>query len=97
MTFDECCVIDMIYTVDPQTRWGASFVCGHKTACVLRKIVDQNGRFLWADGLAVGEVSRLLGYPVYIDDRWSGFAFGEFQALPNRVGNYINDKEPKNA
>ena len=30
----------------------------------MRTLKDDNGRFLWADGLAVGQPATLLGYPV---------------------------------
>jgi len=78
-------IINMVYTVSPETRARSIFVCDHKTASDLRNIVDGDGRFLWMGGLAAGEVARLLGYPVHPDNRRAGLAFGEFEPLANLV------------
>ena len=58
-----------------------------KTAGLVRKLKDADGRFLWSDGLAADEPARLMGYPVLIaedmPDVSSGshaIAFGDFNA-----------------
>jgi HK97 family phage major capsid protein len=74
-------------------RWARSiartrvFVMNSKTAGVVRKIKDADGRFLWSDGLAAGEPARLLGYPVLIAEDMpdiaagaAAIAFGDFAA-----------------
>lgn len=80
-------VLDLVYALGAQYRAGASFVMNSKTAGVVRKMKDADGRFLWTDGLAAGEPARLLGYPVLIaedmPDIASGataIAFGDFAA-----------------
>jgi HK97 family phage major capsid protein len=57
------------------------------TAGTMRKLKDNDGRFLWSDGLAAAEPARLLGYPVLIvedmPDMSPGayaIAFGDFAA-----------------
>ena len=58
-----------------------------KTAGHVRKLKDNDGRFVWVDGLAVGEPARLMGYRVLIAedmpdiaDDTLGIAFGDFSA-----------------
>ncbi|AVO38506.1 phage major capsid protein [Pukyongiella litopenaei] len=78
-------VIDLVYALDAQYRANGCFVMNSKTAGALRKLKDNDGRFLWSDGLAAGEPARLLGYPVVIaedmpDPAADSFsvAFGDF-------------------
>ncbi|WP_226781002.1 phage major capsid protein [Oceaniglobus trochenteri] len=80
-------LVDLVYALGAQYRANGSFVMNSKTAGVVRKLKDNDGRFLWSDGLAAGEPARLLGYPVLIaedmPDIASGshaVAFGDFGA-----------------
>lgn len=80
-------LIDLVYALGAQYRAGATFVMNSKTAGALRKLKDNDGRHLWADGFAAGEPARLLGYPVLIaedmPDVGAGttpVAFGDFSA-----------------
>ena len=68
-------------------RANGTFVMNSKTAGTVRKLKDNDGRFVWVDGLAVGEPARLMGYRVLIaedmpdiaDDAMA-IAFGDFGA-----------------
>ena len=58
-----------------------------KTAGHIRKLKDNDGRFVWVDGIAEGEPARLMGYRVLIaedmpdiDDNSMSVAFGDFSA-----------------
>ena len=58
-----------------------------KTVGAVRKMKDADGRFLWSDGLAAGEPSRLMGYPVLVCEDMPDvgansypLAFGDFRA-----------------
>ena len=58
-----------------------------KTAGLVRKLRDNDGRFLWSDGLAAGQPATLMGYPVLVvedmpDASTDGhaIAFGDFAA-----------------
>ncbi len=80
-------LIDLVYALGAEYRAGASFVMNSKTAGALRKLKDNDGRHLWADGFAQAEPARLLGYPVLIaedmPDIGTGtvpIAFGDFGA-----------------
>jgi len=59
-------VVDTVYALGAQYRANATFVMNSKTAGLIRKLKDADGRFLWSDGLAAAEPARLLGYPVLI-------------------------------
>ena len=71
-------LIDLVYALDARYRANATFVMSSKTASRVRKLKDAEGRFLWSDGLAAGEPSRLLGYPVLIAEQMPEIAEGSF-------------------
>lgn len=80
-------IIELVYALGAQYRANGTFVMNSKTAGVVRKLKDNDGRFLWSDGLSAGEPARLLGYPVVVaedmpdvaSDSYS-VAFGDFAA-----------------
>ena len=58
-----------------------------KTAGLVRKLKDADGRFLWSDGLAAGQPAVLMGYPVLVAEDMpdaapdaAAIAFGDFAA-----------------
>ena len=80
-------IIDLVYALPARYRANASFVMNSKTAGLVRKMKDGDGRFLWSDGFAAGEPSLLLGYKVLISEdmpdisNWApAIAFGDFAA-----------------
>ncbi|HGG06637.1 MAG TPA: phage major capsid protein [Aliiroseovarius sp.] len=80
-------LIDLVYALGAEYRANAAFIMNSKTAGAVRKMKDSNGRFLWIDGLAAGEPSRLMGYPVVIAEDMPdiaadsfSIAFGDFGA-----------------
>ena len=80
-------IVDLVYALGAQYRKNATFVLNSKTAGAVRKLRDQDGRFLWSDGLSLGEPARLMGYPVLvaedmpdIEDGSTSIAFGDFSA-----------------
>ncbi|SPJ22431.1 phage major capsid protein [Palleronia abyssalis] len=84
---DADAIVDLVYALWAQYRANACFVMNSKTAGTVRRLKDNDGRFLWSDGLAAGEPARLLGYPVLVaedmPDIASGataIAFGDFAA-----------------
>lgn len=80
-------IVDLVYALGAEYRANGTFVMNSKTAGHVRKLKDNDGRFVWVDGLAVGEPARLMGYRVLIaedmpdiaDDSY-GIAFGDFNA-----------------
>ncbi len=80
-------IIDVVYALGAEYRANATFVMNSKTAGLVRKLKDNDGRFLWSDGLAAGQPATLMGYPVLIaedmPDATTGanaIAFGDFAA-----------------
>lgn len=80
-------IVDLVYALGARYRANASFVMNSKTAGAVRKMKDNDGRFLWSDGLAAGEPARLMGYPVLISEDMpdiasdaTAIAFGDFNA-----------------
>jgi HK97 family phage major capsid protein len=78
-------IVDLVYALGARYRANATFVMNSKTAGAVRKMKDADGRFLWSDGLAMGEAARLMGYPVLVaedmpDIRADAYAiaFGDF-------------------
>ena len=81
------CIVNLVYALGADYRANAAFVMNSKTVGAVRKMKDADGRFLWSDGLAAGEPSRLMGYPVLVcedmpDISANAFAiaFGDFRA-----------------
>ncbi|MFN3953157.1 MAG: phage major capsid protein [Pararhodobacter sp.] len=80
-------IVDLVYALEAGYRANAVFVMNSKTAGAVRKMKDNDGRFLWADSLAAGEPARLMGYPVLvaedmpdIEEDAHAIAFGDFRA-----------------
>lgn len=80
-------LIDLVYALGAQYRANGSFVMNSKTAAAVRKMRDTDGRFLWADSLAMGQPPQLLGYPVLLCEDMpdiangsASIAFGDFRS-----------------
>lgn len=80
-------IIDVVYALGAEYRANVTFVMNSKTAGLVRKLKDNDGRFLWSDGLAAGQPATLMGYPVLVaedmpDASTEGYAiaFGDFAA-----------------
>ncbi|WP_299627200.1 phage major capsid protein [uncultured Tateyamaria sp.] len=80
-------IIELVYALGAEYRANASFVMNSKTAGIVRKMKDNDGRFLWTDGLAAGQPAVLMGYPVLIAEDMpdaatgaNAIAFGDFAA-----------------
>ncbi|MFN6952890.1 MAG: phage major capsid protein [Albidovulum sp.] len=81
------CIVELVYALGADYRANGTFVMNSKTVGAVRKMKDADGRFLWSDGLAAGEPSRLMGYPVVVCEDMPDvaanaypIAFGDFRA-----------------
>lgn len=64
-TADE--VIDLVHSVDPSYRMGASgFAMNDAVLLYARKLKLADGQYLWQPGMSAGTPDRLYGYPVAI-------------------------------
>lgn len=59
-------LIDLLYSVDARYRVNGAWIMNSATAATVRKLKDENGQYLWAQGLIAGQPDRLLGHPVSI-------------------------------
>lgn len=80
-------IVDLVYALGSEYRHNGTFLMNSKTAGAVRKMKDADGRFMWSDGLALGEPSRLMGYPVLVAEDMPdiaansfAIAFGDFHA-----------------
>jgi HK97 family phage major capsid protein len=88
-------IIDLVYALGAQYRAGASFVMNSKTAGVIRKLKDADGRFLWSDGLAAGDPARLMGYPVLVAEDMPDVASGSYSvAFGDFAAGYTTAERP---
>lgn len=90
------CLDDLIASLKPQYRKGASWVMSRTTAARLRKLRDTTGQPLWQPSMVAGQPSMLKGYEVIEDDFMPAIgansysiAFGNFKkgyTLVRRLG-----------
>ena len=78
-------LITVVYDLKAQYRANATWLMNSAVAGEIRKLKDSQGRFLWVDGIAKGEASTLLGYPVAIAESMAGVGAN---ALPIMFGDF---------
>lgn len=61
-------LVDVVYSLAAQHRPNARWIMNSRTAGMIRKLKDAEGRFIWADGLAAGQPPLLLGHQVELDE-----------------------------
>ena len=57
-------LLNTIYALRAPYRANARWLMNSRTAVMLRKLKDADGRFLWTDSVIAGQPATLLGYPV---------------------------------
>ncbi|WP_224826280.1 phage major capsid protein [Cognatishimia sp. MH4019] len=79
-------LVELVYLTKAQYRANGRFLMNSLTTSKVRTMKDGDGRFLWADGLAVGQPATLLGYAVSTAEAMPGIAanatpiaFGDFR------------------
>ena len=80
-------LVDLVYLTKAKYRANGRFLMNSLTTSKVRVMKDGNGRFLWADGLAVGQPATLLGYAVSTAEAMpdiaanaTPIAFGDFRS-----------------
>lgn len=79
-------LIDLIYSLKAAYRNGAVWMMNSKTASIVRKWKDADGRFLWSDSIAPGQPAMLLGHPVVVEEAMPDVDAGTF---PIAFGNFL--------
>ena len=79
-------LVDLVYAVNAEYRSGSVFIMNSRTAGEVRKMKDNQGRFLWMEGLQAEQPPLLIGYPALIVEEMPdigtdahAIAFGNFQ------------------
>lgn len=78
-------LIALMHSLRSGYRRGAAWMMNTNTLSVIAKLKDGNDNYLWRPGLAEGQPSTLLGYPVYEDENMPDIATN---ALPIAFGNF---------
>lgn len=61
-------IIETVHMLQAHFRPNARWVMNSKTAGVIRRMKDGDGRFIWQDSLQAGMPQLLAGYPVELDE-----------------------------
>jgi HK97 family phage major capsid protein len=78
-------LIDLVHSLKPGYRQGASWVMNSATLAEVRKLRTSEGAFLWQGAMTEGQPDRLLGYPVIEAEDMPDVAAGAF---PIAFGNF---------
>ncbi len=84
-TTPELKLIDLVHSLRPGHRQGASWVMNSSTLAEVRKLKATDGSFIWQAGIMDGAPARLLGYPVIEAEDMPDVAAN---ALPIAFGNF---------
>lgn len=71
-------IIDLVYALKPEYKANATFLMNTKTASVVRKFKDADGRYIWSDSVVTGQPATLLGYSVELDEAMPDVGAGNF-------------------
>ena len=87
LDFDD--IINLIYELPAQYRRNAKFLVNVANLREMRKIKDDNGRYIWSDNVVPGQPATVYGYPI-IENNWlpeSEIYFGDF-----KLGYWLGDR-----
>lgn len=71
-------IIDLVHDLPSERTPGAAFVMNRKTQGAVRKLKDNQGRYLWEPSVTAGTPASLLGFPLH-----------ELAAMPDVAANSI--------
>lgn len=69
-------IMELVHSVDPAYRGGASFQLNDSTLKAIRKLKDGQGRYIWEQSYQVGVPSTILGYRYDINQDMASIATG---------------------
>jgi HK97 family phage major capsid protein len=78
-------LFDLVHSLKPAYRKGASWLMNTATMAAIRKLKGFGDPYLWQPSLAPGVPSTLLGFPVYEDENMPSIAAG---SLSIAFGNF---------
>lgn len=73
-------ILDLIYKLKRPYRKNASFIMNDATLAEIRKLKDNDGRYLWEPSFVAGEPDRIAGYQVHTSAfaPTNAIAFGDY-------------------
>lgn len=73
-------VLDLVYKLKRPYRKNASFIMNDATLAEIRKLKDNDGRYLWEPSFVAGEPDRIAGYQVHTSAYapTNAIAFGDY-------------------
>ena len=75
-------LLDLIHSIDPAYRPGATFLLHDNTVLALRKLKDAEGRYIWQPGMTTDAPDRIFNFPLVVNQDMPGaFAAGEKTVL----------------
>lgn len=78
-------LVDVLYSLKPEYRANATWLCNSKTLAAIRKLKDGDGNSMWQPALSQGQPQLLLGYPLLECNDWPDIAENAF---PLAVGDF---------
>lgn len=78
-------LVDVLYSLKPEYRANATWLCNSKTLAAIRKLKDGDGNSMWQPALSQGQPQLLLGYPLLECNDWPDIAGNAF---PLAVGDF---------
>jgi len=73
-------ILDLVYKLKRPYRKNASFIMNDATLAEIRKLKDNDGRYLWEPSFVAGEPDRIAGYQVHTSAfaPTNAIAFGDY-------------------
>lgn len=73
-------ILDLVYKLKRPYRKNASFIMNDSTLAEIRKLKDNDGRYLWEPSFVAGEPDRIAGYAVHTSAfaPTNAIAFGDY-------------------
>ena len=79
LSFDD--IINLIYALPSKYRRNAKFLAHNTNIKELRKVKDNDGRYIWSESISPGQPATIYGYPI-IENNWlseSEIYFGDYK------------------
>jgi HK97 family phage major capsid protein len=82
-------VLDLIHSVDPFYRTGASFLCSDSQVLKFRKLKNEANDYVWQESARAGEPSTLFGYSIIVDQAMPAPAANAKSLIFGNLKNFV--------
>lgn len=80
-------LLQLVYALKPQYHDKAVWIMSRSALQSIRRLKDEDGRYIWQPSLQEKQPSVLFGYPVYMDDQMPALGGGS-ASTPMAFGNF---------